>query len=449
MIRPLRQRMAIVDGVRTPFCKSGGVLAKIRADELGRSVVNSLLTKTGVDTAEVDEVIVGCVCQPAEAANLARVIALRSGVPEATPAVTVHRNCASGFEAITQAYERFAAGRGEVFIVAGVESMSNAPLLFNSRAASKFGKLARAKTLLAKLSTLSSFRPADFSPKVALRLGLTDPVCDLNMGETAENLVRDFHVTREEQDTFAMNSHLKAAKAWERGILREEVAPVYPESGGVIKADDGIRAKQNMQALAKLRPVFQKAYGTVTAGNASQITDGAVALLMMSEERAHRLGLKPMGYLNAYEYAGCDPSRMGLGPVHSISKLMTSAQFELDEIDLFEINEAFASQVLACLKAMESDDYAKEHLNRRIALGSVPEDKLNVNGGAIAIGHPVGASGARLSLTALKELARRGKQNALVSACVGGGQGAALWLEGPDNQGSEEDSQSKSVGDEQ
>jgi acetyl-CoA C-acetyltransferase/acetyl-CoA acyltransferase len=411
----------------------GTELAGLGADELGRIAVNALLTRTGLDPTRIDEVIFGCVGQPADAANVARVIALRAGIPEQVPALTVHRNCASGCEAITQAYERMAAGRGSIFVVGGSESMSQIPLLFKPTTARKFAALSRAKTWTRRMAALAAFRPSDFRPRIGLQLGLTDPVCGMNMGETAELLAREFGITRSEQDAFALESHRRAVTGSAR--LAEEICPVFPvASRGATPAqalvqDNGPRPNQTLEALAKLSPVFDRKTGSVTAGNASQITDGAVALLVMSESKAGELGLAPLGCLAGYSYAGCDPARMGLGPVYAIHKAETGTGLSIADADLVEINEAFAAQVLAVLKAAESEKFARKVLRRDTPLGTVPREKLNVNGGAIAIGHPVGATGARLVLTSLMELKRRKARRALVSLCVGGGQGAALWLE--------------------
>ncbi len=426
----MKTPLYIVDGVRTPFCKMGTALASADAVELGRAAAAALLVRTGMDPALIDEVIFGCVGQPIDAPNIARVIALRAGVPMQVPAITVHRNCASGFEAITQAAEKIAAGQGGIFLVGGAESMSHYPLLYNDSAARKFGELAKAKTLPQKFARLLRFRPSDFTPRVSLQLGLTDPVCGLNMGQTAEVLARDWLVTRDEQDRFALQSHQRAAAARER--LADEIAPFYPRGGrepSTVTADNGVRAPQTIEALAKLRPLFDKHGGTVTAGNASQITDGAVALLVMSEAALARTGLKPLGRLVDYAYAGCEPARMGLGPLFAIARAEKTRGLGLADADLIEINEAFAAQVLACCAASASPEFAKEHLGRDRPLGDIRGEILNVNGGGIALGHPVGATGARLVLTALKELHRRGKKRALVSLCVGGGQGGALWLE--------------------
>jgi acetyl-CoA acetyltransferase family protein len=424
------QRLVIVDGLRTPFCKAGTDLAHRGPEELGRVAVNALLTRTGLDPALIDEVIFGCVSQPADAANVARVIALRAGIPENVPAMTVHRNCASGCEALTQAAEKIQAGRGSIFIVGGTESMSQIPLLFKQRTAEKFGRLARSRTFGQKFRALASFRPSDFQPRVGLQLGLTDPVCGLNMGETAEVLAREFGISREQQDAFALESHRRATAAGPR--LAEEICPVYTNGhkpAAALLQDNGPRPNQSTEALAKLKPVFDRRTGTVTAGNASQITDGAVALLVMSEEKASLLGLRPLGALAAYAYAGCDPMRMGLGPVFAMAKLHDDTGMNPLDADLIEINEAFAAQILAVSQCAASTDFARKHLKREHALGEISSDKLNVNGGAIALGHPVGATGARLILTSLKELRRRKAKHALVSACVGGGQGVALLLE--------------------
>lgn len=399
-------RLVIVDGVRTPFCKWNTSFATVGADELGRIAVSALLTRTGIDPQLIDEVIFGNVCQPAEAMNIARVIALRAGIPQSVPAITVHRNCASGMEAITMASERMAADRGSIFIVGGAENMSQVPLLFKQEAAKKYGALAGAKSVMKKLSALSKFRLSDFEPRVALKLGLTDPVSGMNMGETAELLARENGISRNQQDSFAVQSHERAVAAREK--FADEICPVYL-NGKAITEDNGPRSDTTLAALTKLKPVFDRRYGTVTAGNSSQISDGAVALLVMTEEKAKELGYTPLGQLGAYAYTGCDPARMGLGPVSAIRKTARP----IAEADIIEINEAFAAQVLAVLKV----------------LGDVPVEKLNVNGGSIALGHPVGATGARLILTALKELQRRKGKRALVSLCVGGGQGGAVWLE--------------------
>jgi len=428
----MKEPLYIVDGVRTPFAKMGTSLAGCDATELGRTAVAAVLTRTALDPALIDEVIFGCVGNPADAANVSRVIALRAGVPESVPAMTVSRNCASGFEAITQASDKAANGRGDIFLVGGAESMSNYPLLYNASAVKKYAALGKARTFGQKAAALLAFRPADFAPRVALMLGLTDPVCGLGMGQTAELLARDWQLTRAQQDQFAVQSHQRAEAA--RDKFKDEITAVYPRGGREAQAvvsDNGVREGQTMEALGKLKAVFEKRGGTVTAGNASQITDGAVALIVMTAAGLKRTGLTPLGKLVGFAYAGCEPARMGLGPVYAMAKAEKLTGFKLADADLIEINEAFAAQVLACRAAAASEEFGRKHLGRDTALGEILLEKLNVNGGAIALGHPVGASGARLVLTALRELQRRGGKRALVSLCIGGGQGGALWLETP------------------
>jgi acetyl-CoA C-acetyltransferase/acetyl-CoA acyltransferase len=420
MKRDPDKTLVVIDGVRTPFLKMGSGFGAIDATEQGRVVVQTLLLRTGIDPAIVDELIFGCVSQPADAANPARVIALRAGLPEHVPAMTVHRNCASGLEALTAAADRLAAGRGEVFIVGGTENMTRIPLFFSLVAAAKFAALSRAKSAGGKAVAAFGFRPADFAPVVGLKLGLTDPVSGLNMGETAELLAREFDISREAQDEFALQSHLKAAAA--RDALAREIVPVYlpGAKSGFADRDNGIREGQTREALARLAPVFEKTTGTVTAGNSSQISDGAVALLVMSESRAGSLGLAPLGRLVDYAWSGCDPKRMGLGPAFAIRDLHERTGLRPEDADLVEINEAFAAQVLAVMKLLKTAPFDG------LAL---PGDRLNPQGGAIALGHPVGATGARLVLSALKQLKAGGGKRALVSLCIGGGQGGAAWLE--------------------
>ncbi|MBV8142034.1 MAG: thiolase family protein [Verrucomicrobia bacterium] len=426
----MNEPIYIVEGVRTPFAKAGTTLADTEAADLGQTAVRLLVARTGIDASSIEEVIMGCVSQPADSANIGRVIALRAGIPDLVPAITVHRNCASGFEAVTQAAEKMLVGRGHIFVVGGVESMSQIPLMYSHQAAKKFAAFARAKSLPQKLRVLSGFRPADFQPLIGLQLGLSDPVCGCTMGQTAEILARDFDISREEQDAFAMRSHHKAVAAREK--LNQEITPVYlPNSKNgrtFMDQDNGPREGQTMQALAKLKPAFEPENGTVTAGNSSQITDGAAALLLMTGSALKESGLSPLGRLEGYAYAGLDPSRMGLGPVYAIHRAEQRTGLGLKDAEIIEVNEAFAAQVIACQKVAKSQAYCRELLQRQTPLGEIPDEILNVNGGGIALGHPVGVTGARLVLTALKELRRRNANRALVSLCVGGGQGGALWL---------------------
>jgi acetyl-CoA acetyltransferase family protein len=401
----------------------------LSAQELGRFAVRELIERQGLDVKLIDEVIFGCVGQPADAPNIARVIALLAGVPKTTPAFTVHRNCASGIEAVVNAAIKIRAGEGSLYLTGGTESMSNIPFLFSKEYQEILTEISRAKTLPAKLLGFARIRPRHFLvPRIGLQLGLTDPVCGLNMGQTAEVLVKEFGITRRDQDEYALASHQKAVAA--RSILREEIAPLIPgpKYRQAVVDDNGPREGQTMEALAKLRPFFEKETGTVTAGNSSQITDGACALLVASETRAKELGMKPLGYVRSFAFAGVEPNRMGIGPAHAIPRALKKAGMKLSDMQAIEINEAFAAQVLACQRALASEKFAKEFGYEDYS-GTVDPSKLNVHGGSIALGHPVGATGARLILTMLKTL-KRGDLNAgIVSLCIGGGQGAAVVLE--------------------
>ncbi len=423
-----KEHLVIVAGVRTPFCRAGTALAGLDAVELGRAAVTGLLIKTGLDPALVDETIFGCVSQPANAPNIARIIALRSGIPKERPAMTVQRNCASGLQAMTTAYEKLAAGQGEVFMVGGVESMSQMPFQFRHEAALKFAMLSRARGVFSKARALSAFRLQDLMPVITLKLGLTDPVAALNMGETAELLAREYRVSRDAQDAFAVRSHLLALGS--RAAITEEITPVYTTGRDVkaITEDNGLRADSSLEKLARLQPIFDPLMGSVTAGNSSQVSDGAVALLVCSERRAESLGLEPLGRLVSQAWTGCDPARMGLGPVTAISEALRAASWKLDDADIVEINEAFAAQVLAVLKCLK-DPASARRAGLDAPLGELDHARLNPQGGAIALGHPVGASGARLVLTALLQLRRNKQQRAVVSLCIGGGQGGAVCLE--------------------
>ena len=418
----------ILGGVRTPFARAGTVLRHLSVVELGRLAAGELLARHELDPVRLDEVILGNCAQPAEAANVARVIALRAGIPERVPGLTVHRNCASGMESVGLAAERIQLGRARLVLAGGVESMSQIPLLFPPEFAVWLEGLARAKHPLARLRAALRFRPALLRPRSALLDALHDPVCGLGMGETAEILAREFDLGRELQDGFALLSHERAVAARER--LREEIVPVFPPPACELVRDDaGPREGQTLEQLARLRPFFDRRNGTVTVGNACPVTDGAVALLVGGEEAAGDWPSPPLGRVRAWAVAGLSPRRMGLGPVHAIARVLDETGLTLGDFDLFEINEAFAAQVLACLEAAKSAPFARAELSRERALGEIPLERLNVNGGAIALGHPVGASGARLLLTLLLEMRRRGAKRGLAALCVGGGQGAAFVLE--------------------
>ncbi len=426
-----KERIAIISGLRTPMARAGGKFKQLQADQLGAILFRELMMRSPVGVDAVDEVIIGNVAQPIHAANIARVIALRAGFPEATPALTVHRNCASGMESITTAVSRIYAGEGKVYVCGGVESMSNIPLVYSEKMTSLFEKLSRSKSVLDSLRALFGFRPAFLKPVIGLMSGLTDPVSGLLMGSTAEVLAQDFGISREEQDTFSLLSHQKAQKAKESGrFALESMAVVYDEhEGKYLDFDDGIRESQTLEKLADLRPFFDRKNGTVTAGNSSQITDAAAGVILMSESEAKKRGLEPLGYLRDYAYEGLDPKRMGLGPVFATHKLFKQTGLSMKDIEIMEINEAFAAQVIACEKAFASVEFAKTHFGEDKAVGAIDPNILNVNGGAVALGHPVGMTGTRLVLTVLHELRQRGLQRGLATLCIGGGQGAALLLE--------------------
>lgn len=426
-----KDRIAIVDGLRTPIAKASGKLKDIQADNLGAHIVQELALKVGLDYSLYDEVIVGNVSQPAHAANIARVIAIKAGFEIKTPAYTVHRNCASGMESISTATSKIFSNRGDIYMCGGVESMSNIPFIYSPKMRNFFESLFRARSMGSKLKVVSQFRPAFLKPIVGLMQGLTDPTNGLIMGSTAEVLAQDFGITREEQDIYAAYSHNKAQAAQEKGVFQDEIAPVVYDlaNAKVMKDDDGIRYNQTKEKLAKLKPFFDRKNGTVTAGNSSQVSDAAAAVVIMKESKAKELGIKPLGYLLDYEYAGLDPKRMGLGPVYATSKILKRNKFSLKDMELIEMNEAFAVQILANLKAFDSKFYARQYLNSSKAVGEINEDILNIHGGSIALGHPVGMTGTRIVLHLLKSLRASGKQRGLATLCIGGGQGGSMILE--------------------
>jgi acetyl-CoA acetyltransferase family protein len=408
----------------------GGPLRDVPVADLARTVFQETLYRANWEADRLDEVILGNVVMPADATNPARVSALYAGVPARVPAMTVQRNCASGMEAIAEAAARIRADGSRAMIAGGAESMSTIPLLFPGEAMEPFSRLRKARSIFQKATAVATLRPRHFRPIAALECGLTDPTCGLIMGKTAEILANEFSISRREQDEFALRSHQRATEAAKAGRFNDEICPVYAgDSFEPITEDVGPRSNQTIDALAKLKPIFDRRDGTVTVGNSCQVTDGAAAVLAMDAELAQAEGLEPLGYVSAYAYAGLDPARMGLGPVFALDQLLRRTGLVLSDIGLFEINEAFAAQVLACLRAMGSPSFATQQLNRTEPLGQIDTDRLNVNGGAIALGHPVGASGARLVLTLLHEMRRRDVEFGIAALCVGGGQGAAILLQ--------------------
>lgn len=428
-------RIVLAAGLRSPWVKAGGAFRKEDAGHLGARVARELIARTGIEPGHLDEVIVGCVGPPHDQANVARVIGLRAGVPKHVPARTVGRNCASGIEAVTSAVANIKAGFGDLYLAMGVEVMSAYPLIMSDGMTRWFEGLMKARSPLAKAGAALRFRPSMMKPRIALMEGLTDPVSGMIMGKTAERLAKDFGLTREECDGYALRSHERAIDARRRGRFEREILPHLPlgaRSGDrAVEHDDSPRGDQSMARLAKLKPYFEKPDGIVTVGNSCGITDGAAALLVTTEDRARALGLTPLAVLRSFAWSGCQPERMGLGPVFASAGALDAAGASLDDIGAIELNEAFAAQVLACARAFESADWAKQHLGRSKPLGELELHKTNVHGGAIALGHPVGATGARLLLTAAHELEVGDHELALATLCIGGGQGGAVVLERP------------------
>lgn len=426
-----QHRVAIVGGIRTPFAKAGTELKQCSAVHLGVTALTEALAQVEMDGNDVDEVVFGNAGTPADAANISRVISLRSGLSESTPAYTVHRNCASAMEAIAQGCLKIGSGLAEVMAVGGTESMSNMPLIFGPEMTDLFAALNFAKSPAEKLRKLAEFRPQWLKPVIAIMEGLTDPVSGLNMGQTAEVLARDFKISRVAQDEFALRSHLRTVAAQKEGKFQKEITPIAiePDYKKHLDRDVGPRENQTLEALQKLRPFFDRENGTITPGNSCPITDGAVALMLMNEAKAKSEGREILGTISGFSFTGCEPKRMGMGPIYSSSHLLDALKMDLSHMDLVELNEAFAAQVLANQMAFASDKYCQEKLGRSKALGTLSDDKLNVNGGAVALGHPVGATGARLVLTLLLEMKRRNVKRGLATLCIGGGQGAAFVLE--------------------
>ncbi len=422
--------VVIIDGFRTPYAKAGTAFKDVHPVDLGAAVSREVLARTGVDPGMLDEVIVGNAGMPADAANIARVIALRAGIPEPVPAYSVQRNCASGMQAAASAYTQILAGMSEIVLVAGVESMSSYDFYMSRKLRDAITSFQRAKHPSQAIKAVLSLRPKDFLPVVGLIKGLTDPVSGLIMGETAEVLVRDFRITRREQDELALESHRRWTAANAAGKFKNEVIPFYvPPKFEAVEEDIGPRRNQTMEALAKLPPYFDKRTGTITAGNSSPITDGAAAALVMSADRARALNLKHLGTIRAVAFAGFDPSRMGISPLFAVHKVLKIAGMKLADIELIELNEAFAAQIIAVERAATSREFFSRHLPGEEPVGEFRREIMNVNGGAIAVGHPVGSSGLRIVLTLLKEMERRNLSIGLATLCIGGGQGGAMIVE--------------------
>jgi acetyl-CoA C-acetyltransferase len=424
------RRVYIVDGSRTPFIKARGKPGPFKATDLAVAAGRPLLARQPFSPAEFDEVILGCVMPGPNEANIGRVTALRLGCGERVPAWTVQRNCASGMQSIDTAAQNIASGRSGLVLAGGVESMSHAPILFSDAMVHWLAAWAQARSAGARLKLLGALRPGHFKPVIALLHGLTDPVVSLSMGQTAEILAHRFHISRDMMDGLALRSHQRLDAAHKQGRLNE-IEVMYDQHGNVYDHDDGVRADSTLEKLAKLRPVFDKGIGNVTAGNSAQITDGAAWLILASEDMVSRHDLPVMGELVDSHWAGLDPAQMGLGPVYAMAPLMQRHGFDSADVDYYEINEAFAAQVLACLAAWQDADFCRTELARDTPFAAIDTEHLNIDGGAVAVGHPVGASGARIVLHLLNVLQQKNARRGMASLCIGGGQGGAMLIERP------------------
>lgn len=418
----------IVDGVRTPFLKARNAPGPFSAADLAVMAGRALLSRQAIRATDLDEVILGCVIAAADEANIARVVGLRLGTGPAVPAFTVQRNCASGLQALASACEDIRGGRAHLVLAGGTEAMSRAPIQWNGALSRWLGQWAHARSANARLRALTALRPAFFKPVFTLRQGLSDPVVGLSMGQTAEIVAARFGISREAQDAYALQSHQRLAQAVTRGALAAEIEISYESGGRYHEQDDGLRTDTSMERLAALKPVFDRPDGTVTSGNSSQITDGAAVLLLASATAVRRHGLPVLATIIDYDWAGVDPAQMGLGPVHATARLLQRTSRRLADIDHVELNEAFAAQVLACQAAFDSDRYARDELGLAAKLGAIDPDRLNPDGGAVALGHPVGATGARLVLHLAQALTAQGGDMGLATLCIGGGQGGAMLV---------------------
>ncbi|HEV8094174.1 MAG TPA: acetyl-CoA C-acetyltransferase [Burkholderiales bacterium] len=429
----LNKPIYIIDGARTPFLKAKNRPGPFSAGDLATQAGRALLMRQKFAPDELDEVILGCAAPSVDEVNIGRVVALRMGCGQKVPGWTVMRNCASGMQALDSAVNNILAGRSQLVLAGGVDALSRAPLLYADAMVLWFADMAAARTAgqRAALFARLPFK-ALLAPVIGIMKGLTDPMVGLLMGQTAENLAHRFGITRSQMDAFSVRSHQRVAAAQDGGWLAPgggEVEPVYERKGDVHPLDDGVRRDSSIENLAKLKPFFDRKYGNVTPGNSSQITDGAAWLVLASEEAVKRHDLTPLGRIVDSEWAGLDPAQMGLGPVHAATPILKRNGLGLNHLDYWEINEAFAAQVLGCLAAWKDAKYCKEELGLDAAMGELDDARLNVDGGAIALGHPVGASGARIVLHLLKTLKRNNAKRGMASICIGGGLGGAMLVE--------------------
>tara|TARA_R110002033_G_scaffold1189_10_gene11141 strand:- start:4208 stop:5491 length:1284 start_codon:yes stop_codon:yes gene_type:complete len=419
----------LVDGARTPFLKARGAPGPFTPVDLAVQCGRPLLMRQPVPRDAFDLVILGCVNVIQDEMNPARVAALRLGMGDEQVAFTVQINCGSGMQSIDTAFRYIRDGSHEMILAGGTEALSHAPLVYNREATEWFGGMAQAKGAMDKAAKLTELRPDFFSPVIGLERGLTDPITALNMGQTAEVLAHRFGIDRATADAYAVDSHKRLAAAQADGRLDGEVLPAFDRDGVAHAKDDGVRPDNSMDQLAKLGPAFEKPYGKVTAGNSSQITDGASWVILASETAVEAHGLDPIARLVDSEWAALDPSVMGLGPVLSSTPLAQRHGLSVDDIDLWEINEAFAAQVLSCLAAWQDDDFCREVLGYDAAFGRIDRGRLNVDGGAISLGHPVGASGNRIVLHLANAMKTKGVRRGIATECIGGGLGGAMLLE--------------------
>ncbi|HEU4884884.1 MAG TPA: acetyl-CoA C-acyltransferase FadI [Longimicrobium sp.] len=427
------RRVAIIDGCRTPFAKSGTDFKDVTSTELGKASVRELIARTELDVEQIDHLVYGTVVQSVQEPNIAREVSLGAGIPPRVPSFTVGRACASSNQAITSGAEQIALGMADIVIAGGAESLTDVPILFSKEMREALVRASKAKSLGERLQAFRAIRPRHLAP---ITPAIAEPTTGETMGESAEKMAKLNGISREAQDRWALRSHQLAAAGTADGRLTAEIAPFYvpPKYEKVVTSDNGIRGDSSLEKLASLKPVFDRKYGSVTAGNASPLTDGASAVLLMSEEKADALGYKPLGYIRSYAYAALDPGDQLLqGPVYAAPTAFDRAGLTMKDIDLLEVHEAFAAQVLSNLQWFDSDKIAKERLGRDKAIGLPPEDQINVMGGSLAIGHPFGATGGRLTITLLNELRRRGKQFGMISVCAAGGMGFVMIVEAAPN----------------
>lgn len=424
----MSENIYIVDGARTPFLKARNVPGPFSAADLATACGAQLLARQPFAPDVLDEVILGCASPSPDEANIARVAALRMGCGHRVPAWTPQRNCASGLQALDSACASLRLGRADLVLAGGVDALSRAPVLFSDEFVRWLGEWRSARRLRDRVRLLRRLRLRSLTPVIGLLRGLTDPVVGQMMGQTAENLATRFGISREEMDAYALRSHARAAAAREAGQFGEIVPLVGPD-GTLYADDDGIRPDSTPTDLARLKPFFDRKYGNVTAGNSSQVTDGAAWLLLASERAVERHGLAPLARIVDCQWAALDPASMGLGPVHAAAPLMARHGLAMSDIGLWEVNEAFAAQVVACLRAWDDEDYCRDELGLEHPPGAPALGRLNVDGGAIALGHPVGASGARIVLHLVAAMRREQVSRGIAALCVGGGQGGAMLIE--------------------